>query len=555
MSFMSKCFIVVPLALCLCAGTLAAEPDVVASSTASDACFATGEACSLGIDPDVYGMPLPGEYIQSGEERICATRSWSTLPAEAFDLDFMRAFWLSMSSEQRASAEVSAYVFVTTHWGPPAAAAGDLSEVATPSAFGGEVFSSLERRTTRVELEVPKTDFERLGWRASVAPVAVAADPAPDVPVKLRGWYIKGDGVRPAASCQGARASLEHPLVILSSGFPYTIAHDELVGGIAVARQTRRTVTYLVAQGYDVLYFDKRGHGYSEGLVDGMGRDVFWALDQLEKGVIIEDGQRLTLSLITPDGRRLRGLAAAREQLLGAGYRAKTKPVVLRGFSYGSTQLQKAMALNYSDEPVEYRFTRDTAGDLVVDADRMPAGNRGYAFEGIVAISGFQGSVKYETVPYFLALDAGATTSGHSGASAKSGVFASMDRWPGYLGLFATNDFETADGAVDAYNQKLRGFKELALVTGYHFGLASEQVDSYFAELTAEFARRVVFDAPPQANTATTTYAREVCSAERVLMDPATQAITSVPSAVIRAANRRVEHVLRDWVRRERATP
>jgi hypothetical protein len=134
-----------------------------------------------------------------------------------------------------------------------------------------------------------------------------------------------------------------------------------------------------------------------------MGEDIFRALDLLDRGIIVEDGIRLSLSIITPDGRRLHGAAAAGERLLGGGYHAKTKPIVLRGFSYGSSQLQKAMAMNYSDLPVEYRFKRDGSGTIVVDVARMPRGNRRYNFKGIVAISGFQGSTKYETSPYFLA--------------------------------------------------------------------------------------------------------------------------------------------------------
>ena len=143
----------------------------------------------------------------------------------------------------------------------------------------------------------------------------------------------------------------------LLSGFPYSIAYDRLVGGIDVGQQMRKTVTYLVAQGFDVLFFDKRGHGYSEGLVDGMGEDIFRALDLLEYGVIVENGVPMSLSVITADNRKLSGEDAAAEQLLGNGYTARTKPVILRGFSYGSSQLQKAMAMDDSDSPVEFRST------------------------------------------------------------------------------------------------------------------------------------------------------------------------------------------------------
>lgn len=521
-------------------------------------CRATGTACFLGIDPDIYHMPLYGEYIQSGDRLICATRNWSPFPPEAFNIDFMRAFWPQIPQQDQAATEGAAFFFVTTHYGPPNVPAADLSDVATPVNFADEVFSNLQRRTFRIEFEVPKTDFEVLGWRPTDLPFSIPADFAPAVPHKLRGWYIKGDGLTRnggnAAENGDTRDSrpVQHPLILVSSGFPYTIAFNQSVGGIAVGRQLRKTVTYLVAQGYDVLFFDKRGHGYSEGLLDGMGEDIFRALDQLERGVIVEDGITLSLSIITPDGRRLHGTAAANERLLGSRYTAKTKPVILRGFSYGSSQLQKAMAMNYSSLPVEYHFKLDGSGNVVIDTARLPRGNRGYNFKGIVAISGFQGSLKYETIPYFLALDALASTIGHNGAVLKSGVYESMDRWPGFLGLYATNDFETADGAIDAFNNRLRGFKDIRMVIGYHFGLASEEVDTYFADETARFAREVVFNRPPIDNGQTTTYAREVCDAEPVLMDPTTQSIVGVPSKTIQHANRKVDDFITRWVKRER---
>jgi pimeloyl-ACP methyl ester carboxylesterase len=518
-------------------------------------CRATGEACFLGIDPDIYGMPLLGQYIQSGDRLICATQNWSSFPPETFSIDFLRHSWSLMTPPDQATTEGTAFWFLTTHYGPPDAPAADLSVVATPADFTDEVFSSLEERTFRIEFEVPKSDFEQLGWQPASLAVSIPPDPSPTAPLKLRGWYIKGDGV--AGNGDGEnhgredRSAREHPLVILSAGFPYSIAFNQPVGGIAVGRQLRKTATYLVAQGYDVLFFDKRGHGYSEGFLDGMGEDIFRALDLLERGTILEDGIELSLSIITPDGRRLHGAAAAREKLLG-DYSAKTKPVVLRGFSYGSSQLQKAMAMNYSDLPVEYRFRKDVFGNVVVDDTRTPRGNRGYNFKGIVAISGFQGSLKYETAPFFLALDALASTIGHNGGVLKSSVYQSMDRWPGFLGLYATNDFETADGAIDAYNNRLRGFKEIRMVTGYHFGLASEEVDTYFAYETARFAREVVFKRPPVDNRQTTTYAREVCDAESVLMDPMTQSIVGVPSETIQHANRKVDDFIARWVRSER---
>jgi pimeloyl-ACP methyl ester carboxylesterase len=545
---------IMPLTVLLAAGVFVAT----AGAHEGQVCRATGEACFLGIDPDVYQMPLFGEYIQSGDEMICATTNWSPFPPEAFDIDFMRNFWaFGLNAAQQAETEAAAFFFVLTHGGIPAAPAADLSEVAMPSDFPGEVVSSLDSRTTRIEFEVPKTDFEKLGWTPIYLPVSYPPDPNPDVPWKLRGWYVRGDGISEGDDEGESDAddddddNVVHPLIILAPGFPYTLAYDQFVGGIDVGRQMRKAATYFVAKGFDVLIFDKRGLGYSEGIVDGMGEDVFRALDQLERGKIVDEGIDLTLTVITPDGRRLRGAAAAAEDLLGEAYTARTKPIVLRGFSYGSSQLQKAMAMNYSDLPVEYRFTRDADENVVVDDARMPSGNRGYNFKGIIAISGFQGSIKYETVPFFLALDALGSTTGHNGGVLKSSVYQSMDRWPAFLGLYSTNDFETADGAIDVFNERLKGSKDIKMVTGYHFGLASEEVDTYFAYESVKFAKRVIFRTPPMNNDQTTTYAEEVCASEQVVMDPATQSILDVPSRKIQRANRKVNRSLDEWMRKQ----
>ena len=45
-----------------------------AQKTVRAPCRATGTVCFLGIDPDIYHMPLYGEYIQANDGLICATR-------------------------------------------------------------------------------------------------------------------------------------------------------------------------------------------------------------------------------------------------------------------------------------------------------------------------------------------------------------------------------------------------------------------------------------------------------------------------------------------------
>ena len=104
-------------------GAALALPGIIAAAgagaTTARECYATGESCSLGIDPDVYRMPLTGEYMQSGAHRICATKNWSAFPPEAFDIGFLRGVWPSLPGATQQATEAAAFGFVTTHWGPP----------------------------------------------------------------------------------------------------------------------------------------------------------------------------------------------------------------------------------------------------------------------------------------------------------------------------------------------------------------------------------------------------------------------------------------------------
>jgi hypothetical protein len=105
--------------------------------------------------------------------------------------------------------------------------------------------------------------------------------------------------------------------------------------------------------------------------------------------------------------------------------------------------------------------------------------------------------------------------------------------------------------SVGAFNNRLRGFKEIRMVTGYHFGLASEEVDTYFAYETARLAREISFSRPPEDNREQTTYAREVCDAEPIVMDTTTQSIVGVQSETIQGTNRKVDDFISRWVRSE----
>ena len=145
--------------------------------------------------------------------------------------------------------------------------------------------------------------------------------------------------------------------------------------------------------------------------------------------------------------------------------------MILRGFSYGSSQLQRAMAMNYSSLPVEYHSGGMALATLSWTRRECREETARYNFKGIVAISGFQGSLKYETAPYFLALDALASTIGHNGGVVKElrlPEYGSLARIPRAVRDERFRNGRRRDRGVQ---QPASRIKEIRMVTGYHFGL------------------------------------------------------------------------------------
>lgn len=350
------------------------------------------------------------------------------------------------------------------HYGPPAPA--DITGVGRPSDHPDEAIVNFDNRTTIVEFEVPYA--HGMPERGNV---------------KQRGWYIKGAGI------QG-----QNPLAIVLTGNTRYIA---------ISGSVKAAAAYFAERGFDVLMVDHPGHGWSEGGSQVvMGDAVFRWLDQLETGVL-SLGPGETIPVIRTD-------------LLG-NYTAKTKPVVFWGVSRGGYLSSKAMAMNYSQKPggghSAIDFTYDAAGNYDQAAsEALSAARFGYNFRGTIEIGTNPDIAKYNSSPIFM-LGIGITLEYRN--TWYSNVYNTMHNWPGYMQVTSNQDQQTPDGVIDAYNNKLRGFKEILMYQGWHgIGVWWPDFLPYTLEKTYQFAKKIVLNDPPTDNHATTTLEQKVCKAK-----------------------------------------
>jgi hypothetical protein len=231
----------------------------------------------------------------------------------------------------------------------PHAADVDLRQVRRPAFFGAapyrEPIAAAEQRTWTFEYTVPAEPYERINRGVTA-------------PVKLRGWYLQGDGVR-AAGGRRRRALVifvagrtvettavqdpRDPLYTRSAetGRFTPVAYPARGTEKWGTRQWREYLRKLNAAGFDVLSVDKRGHGISGGMTADnafqQGLDMLRAIDALRSG----DGVRT----LGPDGRPRSGRAAVRELLPRGPSRL---PIVLGGSSQGSLATGWAMNANFN---------------------------------------------------------------------------------------------------------------------------------------------------------------------------------------------------------------
>jgi pimeloyl-ACP methyl ester carboxylesterase len=356
----------------------------------------------------------------------------------------------------------------------------DLKQIRRPSFFGKspyrEPIAEAEARTYTVEFLVPREAYERLHMKRTDS-------------VALRGWYLEGVGV------QDARGGRTRALVILIAGrgmettaiqapneprydydkkkaayiaLTYPNATTERWG----ARQWRSYLYEFNRAGFDVLTFDKRGHGISGGYNDvntlEQGRDMWRALDALETG----EGVRA----LSPSGELLEG-AAVHGRFL-AGMKAKEVPVIFGGSSQGSIATTWAMHQN---------FVEDCTYDL--PSVRCSPAHR-YNVKGALLLATVEGGIVGRAAP--VDVEAGVLDEARSRMEqnvvmlTSSEPLAHIDQWPAvFFGRGLWDWAESLEGSLDAY-RRVKGLKEFVVLRGPHeTELAPKQVKHMTARMVA----------------------------------------------------------------------
>jgi hypothetical protein len=346
----------------------------------------------------------------------------------------------------------------------------DLKLIRRPAFFArapyNEPIAQDETRTYTVEFTAPAEPYERLQKN-------MTAD------IRLRGWYIRGDGV---SDGKGGR---HRALVILSGGGGDRVVaiddpsdhlfHLEKDGTSELNRFPNDTtgakgqalwrgMDHVLNQaGFDVLNFDRRGVGISGGYSDTntlqQGRDLLGIIAALRSGV----GMRA----LTPVGETLTGHDAA--AAVRGGDTSSGLPVLLMGSSRGTMSSSWAMTMN---------FDKDCSYDLPVISCGPPVGDQ--TIKGAILISEFSSGVGYnqanpskEDNERGLGRDRGLFIAGTELENnlvffPSSAILAGIHKWPSAFfarGLWCYA--ASLEGTMDSYS-RINGPKELVVVRGPH---------------------------------------------------------------------------------------
>jgi hypothetical protein len=330
----------------------------------------------------------------------------------------------------------------------------DLRLIRRPGFFGAapyrEPIAAAEHRTTTFEYTVPAEPYERINRGISA-------------PVRLRGWYLEGDGIRDgsgrrrrALAIFAAGRTVEttavrdprDPLYTRSSGGRFTaVTYPARGTEMWGAREWREYLYTLNRAGFDVLTVDKRGHGISGGLTPDnafqQGLDMLRAVDALQSG----EGVRT----LGPDGELRSGRAAVRA-LLPSG--AQRLPIVLGGSSQGSLTTGWAMNAN---------FNRWCELDVPDGPCHPPVGHRNIT--GAVLLSALFGGFGD---PADLVFAAAQRTINHVLLLPTSELLAGIGSWPAvFFGKGLWDDIQGPYATFDAYT-RAAAMKELVFIRGPH---------------------------------------------------------------------------------------
>lgn len=371
----------------------------------------------------------------------------------------------------------------------------DLARVRRPAFFAAEPwsepFAALDGRTHTVEFVAPRDPHETIHHK-------MKGD------VRLRGWYVRGDGVDDGAGGKrralivmtpgggGRIAAITHPDDRL-----YRIKDDgetkinkfpsERSGGTGQHMWREHARTFNAA-GFDILLYDRRGVGLSTGFNDintlQQGRDILAMIASLRSG----EGLR-TLS---PDGKEQRGKAAA-AALRGGDPRAGL-PVLLFGNSRGTMASGWAMTMNF-DKNCTYdlpkiRCTKAVGDRNIKGALLMAEFTSGPGFVMDKPSEEDEERGLGRDRPNFIG---GNAVENNLVFFPSSAILGGIDKWPAAFFARGLWDYAASlQGTVESY-RRVEGPKELVVVRAPHpYEVWPEQERARVRERMVAFATGVV---------------------------------------------------------------
>jgi pimeloyl-ACP methyl ester carboxylesterase len=345
----------------------------------------------------------------------------------------------------------------------------DLKSVRRPAFFAAdpwqESVAQVDQRTWIVEFTAPREPYERIHMKMTD-------------PIKLRGWYIRGEGV------DNGKQGKQRALVVMSGGggtrtTAITDPRDRLYridatgkthyipvpsenSGASGQQFWRDKATLFNKAGFDVLLFDRRGVGISGGYSDTnthqQGRDLLAIVASLRTG----EGMRA----MSPAGETRKGEAAA---LAVRGGRDDSLPVILFGNSRGTMATGWAMTKNF-DKDCTLDLPEITCGPPVGDKTIKAAilfaeftSGQGYVMDRPSVEDEERGLGRDR--PLFIG---GNEVENNLIFFPSSAILAGMDKWPAAFFARGLYDYAASlQGTVDSY-RRVKGLKELVVVRGPH---------------------------------------------------------------------------------------
>jgi pimeloyl-ACP methyl ester carboxylesterase len=296
-----------------------------------------------------------------------------------------------------------------------------LTLMKTPADFPEEQIAFFDQDTYRVEFDLPLSEFEERMKEVPVVPPEDPNDPnydpndillfwqlyelfgaigippdqlhgfindvfIPSDTVKVRGWYIKGQGV------EKDNGDLHRPLIIMHTGQGdhITASVETNVHSYHTATLERKMAAQFAHTGFDVLMLDTRGHGTSQGRtrleMTRVADDIFPILRQLESGE-----EMLALNYTGDD------VPTDEADLLPAG--AEDTSVILYGMSLGGYATNGAMLKHlmakHNTAAFQQRYPSEDPDDF-----------RNFSFKGLVAhITGIAGAGYHGPISWLLPPD------------------------------------------------------------------------------------------------------------------------------------------------------